>query len=576
LIAGTVATADEELMDVRQPLAFVAMLAVTTVALVYFHDKFWWPPDDGAYAYVGARILAGDVMNRDVQDIHMGFINFANAFFLWLFGDRLVSLRYPLVAAGIVQACVLFFLFRPRGGFVAMAAAIALTALSSVQFLNPTAHWYCQFLIIAIIGCLAFMPRENWWRLFIVGLLLATLVLVRQLSGAIAAIGVAAFLLYEAPQGATGRDTIVSRVLMAIMFIGLTGYLLGKTDFTAFVLFGIWPLAVLARGVVKASTDNRYIARQLPPLLLGGAVAALPLLAYHILHGSLGTWYADTILSALRLTEMDFISRPRYLGYAVAGLLQAIRMESFDSVVNGVFWLSLVATTPVLGFLVVVDLLRRDGSGPAGHPLPFLAVFYALVSTHYQIPIYLYYTVGLSLAGLVWMLTAQATWRGGAIGAFVLSLSVVALYYQAAQPLSRGMAGIMTGTRTALVPGDGLDRLGLSVEAGDVAVYRRVVALVDREAGAGQTILAVPVNPEIYFLTGRRSPFRFFSSAFGIHDKAALADAIRTLRENPPRLVFHSPDDKYNTRFSAGLMDYVRQHYERLDDLGQFEVYRLR
>ena len=561
-------------MAVRWPLAFCAMLVITATILIYFHDRFWWPPDEGAYAYVAERILAGDVLNRDVHDIHMGYVNFLNALAFRLFGYQLVSLRLPLVAAGLLQACVIFFLFKPRGIMLAMTAAISLTALSFVQFLNPTAHWYSLFLIISIIGCLARIPQDNRWRLFVVGLLLTTLFLFRQLSGVIAGIGVMAFLLYEAPRGATGLNTIFARALMTIMFVGLAGYLLAKADLSAVLLFGIWPLALLARGWFKATVDNRYIARQLPALIAGGFVAALPLVAYHIHHGSLGTWYADTIVSALALTDLEFIDRPRYLHYVVFGLHQTIAMESFDAIVNGLFWASIVLTAPALGILVLIDRTRRGESGPASHPLPFLAVFYGLVSVHFQIPIYLFYTVGLSLAGLIWMLAATSTRRREIVSACVLLLSIVGLYYHAAQPISRGLVGILKGVRTELAPGDGLDRLGLSIEANDIAVYRHIADLVRREVRIDQTILAIPVNPEIYFLTRRRSPFRFFNSALGILGEAELIEVLQTIRDRPPRLVFYRPVDKYNTQYGDEVMAYVRQHYGLLETLGGFEIYR--
>ncbi len=563
-------------MTVRWALAFCTTLVITAAILIYFHDRFWWPPDDGAYGYIAERILAGDVLNRDVQDIHMGHVSFLNALAFKLFGHQLVSLRLPLVAAGLVQACIIFMLFRPRGMMLAMTAAISLTALSFVQFLNPTAHWYSLFLIILIIACLTGISRDNRWRLFVVGFLLITLLLFRQLSGVIAGIGVMAFLLYEAPRGATGLNSVFARALMTIMFMGLAGYLLAKADLPAILLFGVGPLLILALGCFKATVDNRYIARQLPALIAGGLVAALPLVAYHIHHGSLGTWYSDTVVAALTLSDFAFIDRPGYLTYGIYGLRQAIALESFDTIVNGLFWASIVLAASALSILVLIDLNRREGAEPAPHALPFLAVFYGLVSVHYQIPIYLFYTVGLSLAGLIWMLAGNSTQQRAIVGVCAVLLSAVALYYHAAQPLSRGLIGTLEGVRTELAPGDALGRLGLSIETNDIKVYRHIADLVKREVRADQTILALPVNPEIYFLTSRRSPFRFYNSALGILDESDLNAVMQTMKNRPPRLVFHRPVDKYNTKYGSQVMAHVRQHYELLETLSGFEIYRYR
>ena len=77
------------------------------------------------------------------------------------------------------------------------------------------------------------------------------------------------------------------------------------------------------------------------------------------------------------------------------------------------------------------------------------------------------------------------------------------LYHHAAQPISRGLAGSPKGVPTEPAAGDGLDRLGLSIEANDIAVYRHIVDLVRRELRIDQTILAMPVNPVRELINGK-------------------------------------------------------------------------
>ena len=99
------------------------------------------------------------------------------------------------------------------------------------------------------------------------------------------------------------------------------------------------------------------------------------MIAYHIHHGSLDSWYSDTIVSALTLTDLAFIDRPGYLHYALHGLRQAVSLNSFDAAINGLFWVAIVLAAPALGILILTDLVRHGDSGPSGHALPFLAVF---------------------------------------------------------------------------------------------------------------------------------------------------------------------------------------------------------
>ena len=68
----------------------------------------------------------------------------------------------------------------------------------------------------------------------------------------------------------------------------------------------------------------------------------------------------------------------------------------------------------------------------------------------------------------------------------------------------------------------------------------------------------MPVSPELYFLSGRRNPFRFFSTAFGIRNDAALAQVVAALESDPPPLVFVDPGDKYMTDAARKVVEVVR------------------
>ena len=78
--------------------------------LWHFHDRFWYPSDEGIYANQAERIASGETLNVDVQDLHPGYGTFINAAALRLFGANFLSLRYPLVAAALLQSWLAFFL----------------------------------------------------------------------------------------------------------------------------------------------------------------------------------------------------------------------------------------------------------------------------------------------------------------------------------------------------------------------------------------------------------------------------------------------------------------------------------
>ncbi len=578
--SGTVVTPQKSSSQrgtVRWPLDVALLFSILFAAVVlwHFHDRFWWPPDEGAYAHVADRIVRGDVLNADVQDVHLGYVNFANALALRMFGDDLLSLRYPLVLMGVVEAGLVYWLFRPQGRLSGALASASITALSLVQFLNPTAHWYCLFLFVMIVALLTWWPRGSRLRLEAIGLLVATAVLFRQLSGVIIAIGVVTYLFAESPRVAPAKSPWLTRLVCAVMALGLALYLWEKTNPLTFLLYGIWPLGILLWATCRLAVANREAITILARVGWGGVIAALPLALYHIVNGSSQSCLNDTLISAESLTRLDFfraISYPMLLG---AACRQLFSPESGAHLVNGLFWIIALSLAPVLGMLVLCRALPSRPLGGGIAPLPFLAVFYSVVSLHYQIPIYLFYSLDVSLLAVLWL--AHQSGPLGKYSACVLAvtLSAIGIYYHAGQPLSRGLVGTLSGDRIALAPSDGLERCSLWMEPADRKLYTHVVGLVRREVAPHETILALPFNPELYFLTARENPCRFFNVALGVRNEVELERTVKELSDRPPRLVCFRPEDKYNSGYSLAIMDWVKRRYELIETVGGFEIYRL-
>jgi hypothetical protein len=520
---------------------------------------------------VAQRILQGAVLNRDVQDLHAGYINFANAFAMWLFGPDAISMRYPLMALGVIQSLLAYLLLARHGTVAAVAGAVALTALSFVQFLNPTAHWYALFLAITLICVLAWMREDAPLRADVIGFLLISLFLFRQLSGVIVAVGVVAWLLLSAEPARRRGHSWLARLIFAAMVLGVAGYLFKKTDATGWILFGVWPVAILAVGALRADPDNRWTLGLIARLTRGGLVAAIPLAIYHLVHGSFDLWFNDTVLTAFALTELDFMRQPVYTLMLAQSLKHVATFSDPAAVINGAFWLALLFL-PVLNGIIAVRSVTQRG---ISHPLPFIAVFYALVSAHFQIPIYLFYSSGLSLLALLWsMAEGSAPRRHVAIGGVVL-LTAVALHFHAGQSLSRGVDGILRGERIDVADST-LPNFTLRLPPAEAAQYRALADIVERNVPEDGSILAVPLDPQLYVLTGRANPFRFYNTAFGVTSESELRWALLRLTRNPPQLVFHRPDDKYNTQMSARLMAALRIDYELINRRDGLDIYRHR
>lgn len=538
------------------------------------HNKFWAPVDEGNYAHVAERLLSGEILHRDIQDVHAGYVDFVNAAAFSLFGVRLVSLRYPLAILTVVQSGLIFLLLRPRGAVAASIGALAATSLGFIQFLNPTANWYCLFLAVATICWLRWVPFGSRWRDIGTGFLVGTTFLFRQLSGVLLGIGVVVYLLLQWPPSPREKPLGLARVVLILVAGGLAVYLARATDALGWLLLGVWPFPILLHVWRRTAAPNKELLATLLAVALGAVLAALPLIAYLIVHGATQAWLSDTFGAAISLPGLDFLRRP---GYLMMGVL-ALRGLVYGDVaarLNGVFWLALLLLPGVLGVALLRSLLRRSATSGVD-PLPVIALFYALVAVHYQIPIYLFCTIGLCLVAVLWHATAQA--RAPRILALSAAavLAVIGVYYQATMSLNRGLEGIVAGERRPAVTPLKLGRAGLYVDAEDAVQYQRLVGFIEHETHPGDTILALPSNAELYFLTGRINPFRFYNSALGIRSSADLEAALRVVRCHPPKLVFYNSKDKYNTAASVRIGESVQVRYEALTSLPPFQVFRRR
>jgi hypothetical protein len=543
-----------------------------------FYDQHWYVVDEGNYAHVAERLLAGDVLHRDVQDLHPGYINFLNAAAFAVFGIDLVSLRYPLVFISLAQALLIACLFVRRSVLLAAAASVAMTALGVIQFLNPTAHWYCLFLTVTLVGWLTWVPPTHGTRTFGAGVLLGAITLFRQLSGVWVAMALLVILLREQSTGARGRDAVLGRGVVLLMLVSLLAYLAfaGGPEASSILLIASWPLTILFFSLRDVSTTNRASVRILWQLSSGGMVAALPLLLYHVVHGSLLAWLDDTVFASMVLTTIPFFENAWFLVLPMSGLVHVADPDDLTAFANGLYWAALPLIPIANGILTIRWMWSARSDVPV---LPLLSAFYSLVTLHLAGAVYLSYTVGLATAAVLWFATCGPRKRIPYFAAATAWMSVMAVVFHAGQSSFRKPIDAARGQRTVTAETPRcppLARSTLRIESRECEPYRRMVRIIEAEAPADSSIFAVPSDAELYFLTARPNPFRFYNSALGVHTSQDLEAVLDVLTNRPPRVVTYRPDDKYNTEASRRIMEYVHTRYDRFDTIAGVELYRPR
>lgn len=559
-----------------EKLGFLSGIFFSLSILIFYYNQFWFPPDDGAYAHVAERILNGEILNLDVHDVHMGYINFLHASMLKLFGNDMASLRIPLIILGTFQAALIYMLLRSQGALVAFAGIVAITSLSYIQFLNPTANWYGLFLTILIIFCLEKIPENYTYKFPIIGYLLVTIFLFRQLSGVITSLGVLTYIFYNNNENISLRNGILSKIIFAVMVCGLSTYLYIKVPISATLLFGFWPFVLLLNGLFYVSLENKKTIEITVKLFLGGIVAAAPLILYHIYNDSMISWYNDTVISALLLTDLSFIQKSSYLNYLMLSTFSIIQQMTLDALLNGLYWIFLILASFILGLIVYRKICGPVRGEMKLSSLPLVAVFYGLVSVHYQIPNYLYFSVGLTICGVLGAANLTNGAVKNALTAAIGMVGLAAIFLHAAQPTERSIIDILQGKKVGAPKVFLGGKVNLWITEKEAEIYNNIIQLVENNVGKEETIFAFPSNSEIYYITNRANPFRFFNSAFGIRTEEQFERIMHTLKTTPPRMVFYNSNDKYITEKAIQISDYIKSQYTLIENADGIEYYLLR
>lgn len=540
----------------------------------HFYNRAWYAQDAGVFAHTAERLIAQESGTPPIDDVHPGYLNGINAAALALFGRDFLSLNYPLMAVVMLQAILVFVCFYRRSPATAVLASLVPSALGVFQFINPNHHWYAFFLSIMTALLLSTEPKEGSGRRFFAGIMIATIFLFRQLTGVFMGIGVLAFFILEdrgAEHPAAQRKEWLGIGALLFFSFALTMYFLRVTDLTGLVLFGVSALVLLwveRRLIVISDRKVRTIVYQFGSGILFGF---LPMIITQAASGQLGSWLYHTFFASIGVLNQGFLSEESYFRIIFGALWVMLTPTDAKVFINALFWL-LLTVMPFINFVMLMRRLR-DPIMPEAHDIavPFLAIFYSLVALHYQIPAYLAFSVGLSVLGVLWMSKTSKPRTKIMITMTVAYLVAVGLIFHAGRTLNRlyllGDPGTMTYAASEI------KGLSLWVDAEDLKVYKDVIAMVKNNTGEGDAIFAVPNDAELYFLTGRKNPFQFFSTDHGVHSEAGLSAVLQHLKTHPPRLIIDRPADKRHTPWSKRIMAYVETDYVLLKSIGSFKIY---
>jgi hypothetical protein len=112
--------------------------------------------------------------------------------------------------------------------------------------------------------------------------------------------------------------------------------------------------------------------------------------------------------------------------------------------------------------------------------------------------------------------------------------------------------------------------LGLRVESSDARLYNDLIPLLQRHA-VGKFMYAAPDCPEVYFLSGFKSPMRH-SFEFAGDTVGNIAQILHTLDGLNVNVVAINEDPQFSGPMSPALYGALEERFPHSAEIGKFQV----
>ncbi len=544
----------------------------------------WVPADDGTLAQSALRVLQGQLPHRDFAEIYTGGLSMIHALAFRVLGVNLMSLRICVFLFFLAWIPAVYYIALRFTSAVG-AGLVTLLAVSWSLPNYPAAmpSWYNLF--FATFGAAALLRylevRTRRW-LFMAGVC-GGVSLAIKVIGAYFAAGALLFLAFLEQGENTGEGSAKNSwgyrafsVSALSVFVGTLIYVLRARLTLAELYHFVLPSAVVVALVllgereVSAATADRFraLARLVTPFGLGILSPLAVFLMPYAMSGALGSFLSGMKSSiAGHVADLAVIrpAPPQYVVFVlplVGILAAAMYWDKFQGKVVGAavglgaiviaaravhsmrilsgVWFSAVMLTPtvvVLGAAAVVFAAGRHGECAKAERtkvertkleqqqvmlLTCLAATCSLVQYPFAAPIYLCYTLPLTLLALAAIVATRKRQRGtyvlASVAGLYMAFGVVTLVPMQVAELTH-QVGHMDKLQ--------LPRGGVRIE--NARFFEDLIHFL-RQRSPNGVMYAGTDCPELYFLSGLRNVTR--------DDGGAKADEVlRALQSNDLKVV---------------------------------------
>ncbi len=551
---------------------FVLGFTISLFLLLTGFDEFWLGADDGYYAHTTERFLNGETPHVDFHEIHPGYILWVNAAAMKLFGVTTLSLRFPLFFLSMIQCVLVWQLLREAGRLPAMLGMILVTSLGMPACANPTANLYSLFFAIAAFRVAAEADLfDRPGKLVLLGLMIGLCVLFRHLSGILLGCGLVTWLLSHPQiqhqrQPAVSTNTFWGRLLLFLAFLGVAGYSINRSDLTGLSLFSFPALVISVVAILKARPDAKAVWSILISCSLGLFLSFLPLAIYLSSKGIWQAWLHDIVILPLSLISMPFIEGWRYSDLLVTISGEINQITNTISAINYLTWIGLVLLPGIVGWFVAHRFSVQFSPNSQHKALPAFVVcapFYGLASLHFEIPLYLIWSIPPLLLAGFWFCGTPGRWqKTGFIGLMVITTGAQTTVV-GAPVWERSFVQFVTTQPGELLADSHLaGRAQINLTKEETDFYQRSLALINENTVPSDGIFSFPSHPQWYFLSGRKNPTKHLFAGVSVNSEYSLQNLENQFSEKLPAMVIHKTNDKYGNPFTEKLRRWIDQRYQ--------------
>lgn len=524
----------------------------------YALGTYWLPTDEGFYALMAERFLAGEVPHRDFQvGNHPGLDLWLNALAMKVFGLKLSSLRWPVVLLVLLASFPVFYCLSPRPPVTVFLTVLWVGIVCFPAMPSPSASaistTFVLWAMAQVKGESLFTSRRT---VFGVGLFLGLAFACRQLGAAFAGCALLSWGLSQEWVEERREVSLLGRSLLVLSACCLTLYVTSRSDLVGKLLFGIPAASLLWQAVYVGRPSFARTRHLVVWTALGFLAALLPLAIYYAYQGGLTLWLRDVFVSSLGHASMTFEQDYRY-SMVIGGLFGAYPQLGLLSHLQLFTWLALFFCPAILAVVV----FKRRARGEEVEAYIFCGPVVAACALHFEVMIYLLWALPLPLLGLCAIVADRWKWRGQ----ILLAVCLLAFVNSAVgKPVwlrtDKDLVATPWGERAPLGYLGG--KADLLVELPYVDFYQRSLELIDEYVSSGESILSFPFGAEWYFLSGRANPTPWSCLSLALRSQSDLERVQEALLLAPPKMVIFRPKDKYNTPLTLELRLWLQGRYE--------------